>query len=299
MAKTHHRNFLTNLVLAVASIVYSVVANAQSSGNAQMAALVQSTISTSIEVGQYKGNTYYAKVAAPGIAQIFRVPTGNPTSYAMVGTVINGKPTISPSEAEGFNSLDKNKLDAAIGSNAVLAAASQQQAPSFQQAQTETTNTALTGTVAQKDGGIFEVSVKDGPNVIVVDFEKNASHVLVRNQDGTRIGELQSVVGGGKLSTAGRVGLNTLAIGIHPHQNDAGNRQASLNPNSTTITYATVRGDVTVNSDNVGEDGKGGAVIPTTSGPVYYTIVAVDIARKNGTDIPLPNEQKLRSLAGR
>jgi hypothetical protein len=166
------------------------------------------------------------------------------------------------------------------------------QTGSFQQEQHESTGAKADGTVVKKDDGSVEVRFDEK----VVDFEKNGTHVLDRRIDGTRVGELQSVVGGGKLGTAGRVAGNLLTIGIHSKATDPNNKDASLNPNSTLITTATVRGDVSYNSDNAGNGGKGGAVIPATSGVVYDAMVALDIARAHGNDIKMPNESNLRKL---
>lgn len=286
------RRDLTTAILAAASIVYPAAANAQSGGNAQMAALVQSTISTSTEVGQYKGNTYYAKVAGPGIAQIFRVPTGNPTSYAMVGTVINGKPTISPSEAEGFNSLDKNKLNAAIGSNAVLASAPQQPAPTpvSYKAQQDAAGIAAEGTAVQKDASTVEVKLAQ--NGDVVDFNKGGK-ILIRTAAGAEKADLSymGLVEGANAGDVAKHGLSRLGnIALLGVGKGGG---GTLSGNNYTIDYYKEGGrNVRFNTENI--PGRGGDV----GGIAAETLAAFTVAKNASLLTTLPGENVLRNMAG-
>jgi len=75
-------------------------------------AVIKTTIDSSKKIGEYKGNAYYFKPAAPGTGQIFRVPIGDsPTTFAMVGLIVNGKyASMDPKEKSDFFALVTDTL---------------------------------------------------------------------------------------------------------------------------------------------------------------------------------------------
>jgi hypothetical protein len=249
-----------------------------------------------------EGSNYYVHTMTMSnttILQVFKVPEDY-SSYKIVATGMGSKwALLDASEKNNFFGAMAGKTPADFLPGGGSASQPTAQPVGLKQGQKESTDAKASGTAVKQNDGTYEVRFEDK----IVDFSNQGSHVLDRKVDGTRIGELQYVGAGPdsttkqKVGAAGRVAGNLLTMGIHPHANDASNKGASLNPHSTTITYATTRGDVTVNSDNVGSGGKGGGVIPSTTGPVRDAIVAAQIVRDHiDPNFHFPNEESLSKL---
>jgi hypothetical protein len=249
-----------------------------------------------------EGSNYYVHpmtMSGTTILQVIKVPE-DLSSYKIIATGMGNKwNLLDSSEKNNFFGAMAGKTPADFLPSGGSAPQTIAQPVSLKQGPKESTGAKAGGTAVKQNDGTYEVRFEDK----VVDFSEQGNHVLDRKVDGTRVGELQYVGAGHdsttkqKVNAGGRVAGNLLTMGIHPHANDAGNKGASLNPHSTTITYATARGDVTLNSDNVGNGGKSSAVIPSTTGPVRDAIVAAQIVRDQiDPNFHFPNEENLSKL---
>ncbi|WP_263351384.1 hypothetical protein [Acidicapsa acidisoli] len=300
---------LATIGLALATSPYATEASGEARYQTIDANGAAAALASAIKIGETGGNTYYVKIAAPGIAQIIKVNSEDirnkaaTVRFSGVGTIMNGKPLISDTdEQKQFEQVMDNMTVGqakAIG----LSASSSVQPPGTGSAQAavnqQPQQTAIAptgkidGTVA-RNGDAIDVRFGDK----VVEFQNNGSHVIDKTTSGARVGELQyvGVANGTPAGEKAKGGLRVLGNAALSGITLGHDGQTSVNPNSTTITTVGPGGrEFSINSDNLG-NGKG-PVISANSGVVFDAIVASDLVKAQlDPKFKMPNEDNLRKL---
>jgi hypothetical protein len=295
------------LGLSLATIPYAAEASGEARYQTIDAKGAAAALASAIKIGETGGNTYYVKIAGLGFAQIFKVNSEDIQNKAAtirfsgVGTIMKGKPLIADiDEQKQFEQVMDNMTVGQAKAVGLDAGSSVQLPGTAQPAVNQQAQQAPTAPTVKNDGTVARngdaIDVRFGDKV--VEFQNNGSHVLDKTTTGVRVGELQYVgiangtSAGEKAKGGVRVLGNALDSGLHLGHDP----QASVNPNSTTITTVGPGGrEFSINSDNLGS-GKGPA-IPTNSGVVYDAIVASDLVKTQlDPKFKMPNEDNLRKL---